>query len=61
MNCNGVARVWEFQHHIAIYVAIACSVHFLYSRDFYFTGAREPPIVGLLLQRKRTKRKEPFS
>jgi len=24
-------------------------------------GAREPPIVGLLLQRKRTKRKETFA
>ena len=26
---------------------IACFVHFLYSRDFYFTGARESPKVDL--------------
>ena len=34
---------------------MACFVHFLYSRDFYFTGARESPDVDLLVQRKRTK------
>jgi len=28
--------------------SIACSVHFLYSRELYFTGALEPPNVGLL-------------
>ena len=33
---------------------------FLYSRDFYFTGARESPDVDLLVQRKRTKRNDAF-
>ena len=32
---------------------------FLYSRDFYFTGARESPNVDLLVQRKVTKEKTP--
>ena len=33
---------------------------FLYSRDFYFTGARESPNVDLLVQRKVTKEKTPL-
>ena len=37
-----------------VYVAIVYSVHFLYSRDFYFTGAREPPKVDLARYRLLT-------
>ena len=36
---------------------MACFVHFLYSRDPYFTGARESPSVNLP-RLKKTNQKE---
>ena len=35
-------------------------VHFLYSRDFYFTGARESPNVDLPRLKKTNQKKRRF-